>query len=99
MYVIDLTYLASLDAIDDALEAHRQFLDKHFAAGIFIAAGPKVPRDGGVILATNIDRAQLDALLASDPFAVQGLARYTVTEFKATRIGPGVNLHPAVASA
>lgn len=96
MYVVSLTYLASLDAIDDVLEAHRQFLDQHFAAGIFIAAGPKVPRDGGVILAAGIERERLDAILASDPFAVQGLAAYAVTEFKATRIAPGVNLHPRV---
>jgi len=94
MYIVSLTYLASLDAVDDVLEAHRQFLDEHFAAGIFVAAGPKVPRDGGVIIATNVDRAQLDAILANDPFAVQGIASYSVTEFKATRIGPGVTLHP-----
>jgi uncharacterized protein YciI len=96
MYVVSLTYQASLEAIDDALEAHRQFLDQHFAAGIFIAAGPKLPREGGVILAAGIEREKLDALLATDPFAVQGLARYTVTEFKATRIAPGVNLQPRV---
>ncbi|MFP6561869.1 YciI family protein [Paraburkholderia sp. B3] len=94
MYVVSLTYRASLDAIDNALEAHRQFLDQHFAAGVFIAAGPKVPREGGVILASGVERERLDAILASDPFAVQGLASYAVTEFKATRIGPGVNLHP-----
>jgi uncharacterized protein YciI len=94
MYVVSLTYQASLEAIDDALEAHRQFLDEHFAAGVFIAAGPKVPREGGVILAAGIERERLDAVLASDPFAVRGLAAYTVTEFKTTRVGPGVNLHP-----
>ncbi|WP_322015459.1 YciI family protein [Paraburkholderia sp. J12] len=94
MYVVSLTYQASLEAIDDALEAHRQFLDTHFAAGVFIAAGPKVPREGGVILAAGIERAKLDAILATDPFAVQGLAAYAVTEFKATRIAPGVQLHP-----
>jgi uncharacterized protein YciI len=94
MYVVSLTYQASLEAIDDALEAHRQFLDEHFAAGVFIAAGPKVPREGGVILATGIEREKLDVILATDPFAVQGLAVYTVTEFKATRVAQGINLHP-----
>ncbi|WP_028225361.1 YciI family protein [Paraburkholderia ferrariae] len=92
MYVVSLTYQASLEAIDEALEAHRQFLDTHFAAGVFIAAGPKVPREGGVILAAGIERERLDAILATDPFAVKGLAGYTVTEFKATRIGAGVQL-------
>lgn len=56
-----------------------------------------MPRDGGVILAANIERDRLDAILASDPFAIRGLASYAVTEFKATRIAPGVTLHPRVA--
>ncbi|MEX3784780.1 YciI family protein [Paraburkholderia sp. BR14374] len=92
MYVINLIYTAPLDRIDDALDAHRAFLAKQFDAGIFVAAGPKVPRDGGIILAVRIERDRLDRILASDPFAVQQLARYEVTEFKTTRIAPGLNL-------
>lgn len=92
MYVIDLTYTASLDRIDDALEAHRAFLVRQFEAGVFIAAGPKVPRDGGIILAVRIERDRLDEILAGDPFAQQKLARYEVTEFKTTRLAEGLNL-------
>ncbi|APA85898.1 hypothetical protein BJG93_11200 [Paraburkholderia sprentiae WSM5005] len=92
MYVINVIYTASLDRIDDALDAHRAFLAKQFDAGIFVAAGPKVPRDGGIILAVRIERDRLDRILASDPFAEQQLARYEVTEFKTTRLAPGLNL-------
>lgn len=92
MYVINLTYIVPLEQVDDALEAHRAFLNEQFEAGVFVAAGPKVPRDGGVILAVNLEREQLDALLATDPFAQQKVARYEVTEFKATRLAPGLNL-------
>lgn len=92
MYVINLIYTASLERVDDTLEAHRAFLDEQFAAGVFVAAGPKVPRDGGVIVAMGIERERLDAILATDPFAVQQVARHEVTEFKATRLAPGLNL-------
>ncbi|MFM0646349.1 YciI family protein [Paraburkholderia bryophila] len=92
MYVINLSYIASLERVDDVLDAHRAFLTKQFEAGVFVAAGPKVPRDGGVILAVGVEREKLDAILASDPFAVQQIARYEVTEFKATRLAPGLNL-------
>ena len=92
MYVINITYTASLDRIDDALDAHRAFLTKHFEAGVFVAAGPKLPRDGGIILAVRIEREKLDAILATDPFVVQKLAHYDVTEFKTTRLAPGPNL-------
>lgn len=92
MYIVSLTYTAALERIDDALPAHRTWLDAQFAAGNFVAAGPKVPRDGGVILASNMERARLDALLATDPFSEQGLVAYAITEFKATRLAPGLNL-------
>jgi uncharacterized protein YciI len=92
MYVINITYTAPLERIDDALDAHRAFLTRHFEAGIFVAAGPKLPRDGGIILAMRIERDRLDAILATDPFVVLQLARYEVTEFKTTRLAPGLNL-------
>ena len=92
MYIVSLIYTATLERIDDALPAHRTYLDAQFEAGNFIAAGPKLPRDGGVEIASHMPRERLDALLAADPFAQQGLATYEVTEFKATRLAPGLNL-------
>ncbi|HTR09760.1 MAG TPA: YciI family protein [Paraburkholderia sp.] len=92
MYIVSLHYTATLERIDDALPAHRNWLDAQFEGGNFIAAGPKMPRDGGVILASHMPRERLDALLATDPFAQQGLAGYDITEFKATRLASGLNL-------
>ena len=92
MYVIDIHYNTSLERIDDALERHRAYLQPLFERGIFIAAGPKVPREGGVILAARIDRGELDAILETDPFVTEGLATYRVTEFKITRAAQGFNV-------
>jgi uncharacterized protein YciI len=92
MYVINVVYTAPLDRVDDALDAHRAFLAEQFEAGIFVAAGPKVPRDGGIILAVRIERDRLERILATDPFVEQQLARYEVTEFKTTGLAPGLNL-------
>ncbi|MDR5803200.1 MULTISPECIES: YciI family protein [unclassified Caballeronia] len=92
MYVINLRYTGALAEIDDALEAHREYLQRYFAAGVFVIAGPKVPREGGIILASAIERERLDAIIAEDPFAQQNLAHYDVTEFKATRLAPGLKL-------
>jgi uncharacterized protein YciI len=92
MYVINLRYTGALAEIDDALEAHREFLTRYFEAGVFVMAGPKMPREGGVIIASGIERARLDAIIAEDPFAQQSLAHYDITEFKATRLAPGWTL-------
>jgi uncharacterized protein YciI len=92
MYVINLRYTGALAEIDDALDAHRDFLIRYFEAGVFVMAGPKIPREGGVIIASGIERDRLDAIIAEDPFAQQQLAHYDITEFKATRLAPGLNL-------
>ena len=92
VFVVTLTYLADLDAIDEALADHAAWLDEQYRDGVFFVSGRQVPRRGGVILAANLDRQDLEARLALDPFRRRGLASYTVTEFVPTRVAPGVAL-------
>lgn len=89
MYVVELTYLKSLDAIDGQLEAHRRFLDEHYASGTFLASGPKNPRYGGVILVSGqVDRSELETILEQDPFRLHGLASYHVIDFSIVKFHP-----------
>ncbi|WP_299869876.1 YciI family protein [uncultured Roseobacter sp.] len=81
LFIIDLRYIAPLDDISIHLDEHVTFLEQNYAAGHFIASGPKVPRTGGVIIATAETRTSLEDLLETDPFKMHELARYTVTEF------------------
>jgi uncharacterized protein YciI len=85
MFIVSLTYEVPLAEIDAHLEAHRDFLDRHFATGAFLASGPKVPRTGGVILAAVAEREALDRILAEDPFQRNGLASYAIEAFRPTR--------------
>ena len=55
MFVIELTYTASLARIDAHMKAHVAFLTKHYAAGTFLISGRKIPREGGIILAVGDD--------------------------------------------
>ncbi|MDN0085350.1 YciI family protein [Crenobacter sp. SG2305] len=80
MFIVSLSYTAALEEIDVRLAEHVEWLEAGYAAGVFLASGRKVPRDGGVILARG-ERAALEARLADDPFARAGLARYEITEF------------------
>lgn len=93
MYIVELTYLKPIEAIEQQLAAHRAYLDVHYASGIFLASGPKDPRNGGVILASGkVSRTELEAVLQQDPFAVHGLASYGVIAFTP------VKHHPALAA-
>ncbi|GGY05136.1 YciI family protein [Paludibacterium paludis] len=91
MYIVELTYLKPLADIETHLEVHRRYLDEEYASGLFLASGPKVPREGGVILASGgVSRQDLESALSRDPFRRHGLAEYRVTE------STPVKTHPAV---
>ncbi|MEL7231084.1 MAG: YciI family protein [Pseudomonadota bacterium] len=81
LFIVDLHYIAPFDQIDPLIEAHIAFLNINYACGHFIASGPKVPRTGGVILATAESLEALETLLQGDPFHKAKVAKYTITEF------------------
>jgi len=83
MFLIDVRYVVPLEEVDAALEGHVAFLKENYAKGIFVLSGRKIPRTGGVILARNVSREELDAVIAADPFKQRGLATYEITEFVA----------------
>lgn len=82
LFIVDLHYVVPFDEIDVHLDEHVAFLEQNYATGYFIASGPKVPRTGGLIIATAETRALLQEVLETDPFKKHGLARYAVTEFR-----------------
>ncbi len=85
MFIIELTYTAPLDRIDAQMKAHMQFLRTHYAAGRFVLSGRKIPRDGGIILATGGTREEVEAIARQDPFVTSGLAGVRVVEFRASQ--------------
>lgn len=85
MFLLELTYTADLSKIDAAMKAHMRWLNAQYTAGHFLVSGRKIPRDGGVILATGTDRAAIEALAVQDPFVAQGLATVRVVEFRASQ--------------
>jgi uncharacterized protein YciI len=85
MFVIELTYTAALAEIDAHMTAHVNYLKKHYAAGRFLVSGRKIPRDGGIILATGATKEEVEAIVKQDPFHVRGLAEFRIIEFRASQ--------------
>lgn len=81
MFLISITYTKSAAEVDALLTAHRQYLHQHFASGVFLMSGRKVPRSGGIILADAAERAEIHAIIQEDPFFIADVATYEVTEF------------------
>lgn len=93
MFVLELTYTAPLERVDAALPDHVEWLKRNYAAGHFLAAGRKVPRDGGLIIASVADRATAEAIAAEDPFTLAGVCDYRITEFVATTTAPALEAY------
>nr|WP_319570181.1 YciI family protein [uncultured Draconibacterium sp.] len=81
MFIISLTYKEALERIDQELESHVQYLKKQYSLGNFIASGRKVPRTGGVIISQVKDKIELERIIQNDPFYINKLADYEITEF------------------
>ncbi|MGI5404092.1 YciI family protein [Streptomyces sp. CA-135486] len=90
MFVLELTYTAPVERVDELLDAHVAWLDALYEEGVFIASGRKNPRDGGVILAVGDDRATIEKIAAADPFTVGGVCEYRIMEFIATKTAPAL---------
>ena len=84
MFIAILTYKKPLEEVDRFLQAHRDYLAEHYAAGDFIMSGPQNPRIGGVIMIKADGRVAVDAILAQDPFNINGIADYRIVEFTPT---------------
>ena len=81
MFIAILTYKKPLEEVDRFLQAHRDYLAEHYTAGDFIASGPQTPRVGGVIMIKAKNRTAVDAIIAKDPFNINGIADYQIVEF------------------
>ena len=90
MFIIELIYKVDLAQIDAAMKSHVAWLKRHYAAGAFVVSGRKVPRDGGIILATGHDRAAIEAIVREDPFVANGLADYRLVEFRASQLADDI---------
>ncbi len=84
MFIAILTYKKPLEEVDRFLQAHRDYLAEHYAAGDFIVSGPQTPRVGGVILIKAESRAVVDSIIEQDPFNINGIADYRIVEFTPT---------------
>ncbi|QKJ88434.1 hypothetical protein PMPD1_3517 [Paramixta manurensis] len=83
MYIVSLSYHRPTEEVDALLAPHIEWLDRYFAAGVFIAAGRKDPRTGGIVLVDDIGSDRLNTILAEDPFVA--VADYEVTKVNITR--------------
>jgi uncharacterized protein YciI len=90
VYVMIVEYLVPLERIDELRPAHVAYLQEHYASGTFLVSGRQRPPAGRVIVAADVDRAELERIVSTDPYVTEGAAAYTIVEFGPTMVADRV---------
>ena len=90
MFLVSISYKVDLSQVDNYLAEHVAYLEQYYQQGVFVLSGPKIPREGGVILVRVDTRQELDLILEADPFYRANLAAYEVTAFQVTKAMSGL---------
>jgi len=89
VFVLLLTYVKPVEAVDALMREHVAWLREQYDAGRFVVSGRQVPRTGGVILARGDDREEIEAVAARDPFVTGGVATVEIVQFRASQTADG----------
>lgn len=73
-YAVDTTYTLDRDKLLEVRPRHRDYLRGLADEGIVVAGGPWGDDTGGFAVFQVEDRAQLDRLLADDPYTTEDVA-------------------------
>jgi uncharacterized protein YciI len=90
VFVLLVNYRAPLERIDEVRPRHNAYLQRHYADGTFLVSGRQQPPSGGVIVAGDVDRAELERITATDPYVTEGVAEYTIVQFGPTMVADSV---------
>ena len=89
LFIISLSYKATLAEVDRYLAGHNQFLRKYYDNRTFLCSGPKIPRVGGVILCRSESVDSVTTIISEDPFNINNVADYEITEFRVADCAEG----------
>ena len=81
MFIINLTYTKPLSEIAKIVDQHRAYLKQFYESRDFLFSGPKIPKDGGLIVSSLKDKAKLIEILENDPYLLNDMAKYEIIEF------------------
>lgn len=91
-YIVHGKYLipfGELTQLGDLVQEHRAYVQQEYESGKYLLSGPEVPAESGVVIARAESRAELDALMAAEPFVREGKVQITrVVEFQPARSQP-----------
>ena len=81
-FLLEGEHLVPFEQLSDLVPKHREFLQRGYDAGFFLFSGPQIPARGGFLVARAESLAELEELLADEPFTKARKMRFSrITEF------------------
>lgn len=92
MFVLIARYNRPANEVDNLLDEHKAWIDRHQQAGRILMTARQVPLTGGLILAEGESVDEMRRMIDEDPFARSGFADYEILEFQPARVTEGMEL-------
>lgn len=86
MFIVFLRFSDNKTQASQFLEGHNVWIKRGFDSGTFLLAGSLQPNAGGTLLAHNIDRKSLEALVQEDPFVAERVVSPEIHEVTPGRV-------------
>ena len=80
MYILAVHFSQSPEMVAKEAETHSAWVKKYIDEGIFLAAGPKKSKLGGVILVRSMDKKNLMKILEQDSYVKADVAEYQIID-------------------
>lgn len=88
-FLLEGEHLVPFAELADLVPAHHRFLQQGYDDGVFLFSGPQIPAHGGFLVARAESMAQLQAVLAEEPFVKANKMRFSrITRFDAAQYQP-----------
>ncbi|TLD96191.1 GTP cyclohydrolase [Helicobacter jaachi] len=82
LFVCLVHYTKPYEEVQTKLQEHREYLKKGYEKGILLASGPRIPKDGGIIIGAFEDKDAAFDFSCGDPFVQHNLAKYEILTFE-----------------
>ncbi|WP_295698446.1 YciI family protein [uncultured Helicobacter sp.] len=82
LFVCLVHYTQPFEEILKRLDEHRTYLKMGYEKGFLLASGPRIPKDGGIIIGKFASKDEAITFSQNDPFTRHNLAQYEILTFE-----------------
>jgi uncharacterized protein YciI len=85
MYIVLLRFSGAKAKAVEFMEGHKAWIKRGFDDGVFVMTGTLQPNQGGLVVAMNTSRTDLDKRVSADPFVAEGVVKAEILEVTPSR--------------